>query len=817
MLLSSKRLLLLSFVIANSFGVMPYVAAESDIVHAITPIDQIVNEGQRQLIKIRICLNSISALIKKNPSYTKEQQDAIVKHLVQLDRGIIENLRNEKFIQVDLENAYLLLQMNNALIDHINQIMNTNFKGIGSFNMEELIKKATSSRSTLKPEEIFKRLLSNNKKLDELSKRALGLTWYNKVSRTVDDYLITPTQKYSLIRRGVLALGTLYFGSYLLWQMNPNYFGELLYYKEPRKNPDGTLVRDPEHKIIYDIVDKEELTPFQQKLHAIGAFYGKPSYRGLEPEKAEGKTGQLENFVGRYLEGHTVIGSTLFPILSLAYLSEFKQALYPKIKKQFEVTKNWLKGGAYLKEAERAAEKVEQVRFKDIFGQDEIKRYMQLIVDYLEDPETFDRLGLTPPKGILCIGDTRTGKTFMINALFGEINDMLKRTSQTGKFKLIKLDVLSIKVDGMETILRRVRQNAPCIVFIDEIDLLDLQRTGENRTLSEFLTAMGEAVGSKDSKKQVIIIAATNRPETLDHALRQPGRFGKELRFEYPNYEDRCHFIEARLQELSLTSDQFDIAKLAQLTENKSYEAINMFIKNGIIKARLRSEILTQAHLEETLDEDIYHIIPKYTKNVPTEEMSVLAAHFAAQALMISKIPNNISLAKVTIKQVMTELKEEVMGMHLYTDKHKKEQQRFEYGRIFTHHINDSINLNTREEKLSLCTMYLAGFIGEELLLGSCGYSCHADDDMASALHLAQSIAFEGLDITTMPKHIQKQKHDEALAIIDQCKNTAREQLTRHKAQLQAISDALLEHKTLDRDQVAAIIKEQENKAVIPA
>jgi len=70
------------------------------------------------------------------------------------------------------------------------------------------------------------------------------------------------------------------------------------------------------------------------------------------------------------------------------------------------------------------------VRFKDIFGQDEIKRYMQLIVDYLEDPETFDRLGLTPPKGILCIGDTRTGKTFTISALFGEINDMLKRTNQ---------------------------------------------------------------------------------------------------------------------------------------------------------------------------------------------------------------------------------------------------------------------------------------------------------------------------------------------------------------------------------------------------
>jgi len=234
-----------------------------------------------------------------------------------------------------------------------------------------------------------------------------------------------------------------------------------------------------------------------------------------------------------------------------------------------------------------------------------------------------------------------------------------------------------------------------------------------------------------------------------------------------------------------------------------------MFIKNAIIKARLEGEVLAQEHLENALDEDIYHIVPQYTKNIPIAELKVLAAHFAGQALLLSQSTSDINLAKVTIKQVMTELKEEVMGMHLYIDKHKKEQERFEYGRIFIHHKSDSINMNTPDEKLALCKMYLAGFIAEELILGACGYSCHADDDTANALSIAQSIAFEGLDMNTMPKRIQQEKYANAITILEQCKQSAREILTKHTKELQALADALLEYKTLDYEQVIMVIKNE--------
>ena len=806
---------------------------------AVTVLDKLVDEGQKQLKKIRVCLASISSIVKKNKNRPEETQKKIVKHFRELDQVIIESLTNEKFLEVDLITAYSLLQLNNIIINHINELIKSDFKDIDACNIKTLLEKATITKTGgLKPQQIYARLQSNNKKLDELVKKAQGLRWYNHISRGLDEWVVTPCQRYSIPRRVGIALGVTALAGLFFWQLYPKQCKELCDALSPKNEGGKTLFdkgigqpyrREQAHDLnkILILLNQEETNLFKTEGIEQGHTdqfnpAAKQNFDSIEARRKnatdeldDGYLRKGDQFLSEWKTDFSDIAKLMATLVAGGLLLEVRH-FYPEIKKKLDIWKNKFKGGVYMKEAERAAEKVETVRFDDIFGQNEIKRYLQLLVDYLEDPETFDRLGLTPPKGILCIGDTRTGKTFCVNALFGEINDMLERTGQAGKYKLFKLDVLRIKIDGMESILRKVKYSAPCIVFIDEIDLLDLQRTGENRTLSEFLTAMGDAVNSKDSKKQVILIAATNRPETLDIALRQPGRFGKEVRFEYPNYQDRFGFIKARLEELSLSSDAINIEKMTRYTENKSYEALNMLIKDAIIKARLRGEVLTQSILDEALDEDIYHIIPNYTKQVPLAEQNILAAHFAGQALVLTMLNNDVHLAKVTIKQVMTELKEEVMGMHLWTDeKTKQEQQRFEYGKIFTCHEKDSININTCDAKLKLCKMYLAGFIAEELLLGSCAYSCHAESDKLNALSLAQSIAFEGYDMKTMPKHIQNKKYDAVFAIIEQCKNEVRELLTQNKDTLNKLSEELLKHQTLDHLQVNEIV--QPTPQVAPA
>jgi len=740
--------------------------------------DKLIGECQKQLTKIRVCLAAITPILKKNGTYKKEFLEKIITHLQMVDSAL-EGFEKRKFTDTGAGLwIHQLMALNEGVIDHISQALQTNFKHIDSYDLNTLIIKAMGTKSAfLDPQTIADQLIRNNKKLEQLTKKAQGLHWYNHIFRAMDDWVITPCQKYHIPRRVVLATALLLAIETPWWE----------YYKTSHEATHKFFLGDS----VYD-----------------WTFGKHPTYVGgsLKWENTLGQFGRAKVALFEFATNASLTKVVGTAVGGLA-LVEGKH-LYPTVQKWATVLRNKLKGGVYHKEAERAAQKVDHVRFKDIFGQHEIKRYLQHLVDYLEDPESADRLGLTPPKGILFVGDTRTGKTFCVNALFGEINDMLERTGQADKYKMWNLDPRMIKREGMDNLLRAVKHTAPCIVFIDEIDLLYLQRAGANETLTEFLTAMGEAVNSNDSKKQVIVIAATNRPETLDVALRQPGRFGKELRFEYPNYEDRLTFIKNRLAELAFNVNDLDVAKLAQYTENKSYEALNMLIKNAIIKARLRGVLLNQEILDESLDEDIYHIIPNYTKQIPQHELDILAAHFAGQALAMHLMDNSVQLAKVTIKQVMTELKEEFMWTHLAdnSSEKKEQQQRFEYGKIFTCHAQDSINMNSQATKLKLCKMYVAGFMAEELLLGSCSYSCHAESDKQNALTLAQSIVFEGLDRKTMPKHVEAEKYDQALAIVEQCKKEVKELLSQNMDTLKRLSDALLEHKTLDHDQVKKIL-----------
>lgn len=474
---------------------------------------------------------------------------------------------------------------------------------------------------------------------------------------------------------------------------------------------------------------------------------------------------------------------------------------------------NRLRGGSNMREAQRLANHIEEVRFSDICGQHEVKRVFKFLVDYLQNPEPFDRLGLTPQKGYLCIGDTRTGKTFAVKALLGEIKAMLRATGRNDQFKFLELSATSInECGGIGIILKQIKSTgSPCIVFIDEIDLLYLQRTGKNDTLSEFLTCMSGALDPKDSKNQVIIIGATNRPENLDFALRQPGRFGIELRFEYPSKVDRINFIKHMINKLSLDETSFDIEGIANNTENKSYEALSMLINNAHLKARIDGSMLTQKYIDAVLDEDLRHIIPSHTKNIPDHEQEILAAHFAGQALALNLLNGTTKLSAVTIKQVKTDIKEEAMGMQLYV-LDKKDQKRFDYGKVFTSRPDDSVGINSREEKLNACKFYLAGFAAEEILLGSCGFGCHAEDDKGNALAFAQSIAFQGIDVSKLPDEIQVQKHKEALALVEECKKEISALLNKHKPLLKTLSEKLKEAKTLNAAQIRTITDEHLKK-----
>jgi cell division protease FtsH len=773
---------------------------------AVTIVDTMLDEARKQLSQTYSVLSGLSGMVSNNQLPAVHNRKEMLNNIKQMNQ-LIQTILQEKFVQTDLQSVDFLLRLNHSIMQHVLIAIRKGFKTLPPYDPTSVITRAPAR--TPDPERLYAQIEKSKKLVEEFTKEAdhAGLRWYNHLYRSIDKWVIHPCQKYSIPQRTALAAATAGGIMWAWWRMSA---------------PTGlTPAQERAAMGQYnnpgdaEINANEGRVPGSWEQHCpriIQDFYGpRPLETGFGAILNQGRLhtfGKLEANVASLLRGQAPIGHYLIAASIGGIGLEWKDHFGPWMTEKLSVITNKLKGGAYLREAQKAAHEVDDVSFKDLVGLDHVKREFSILVDYLQNPEPYDRLGLTPPKGILLIGDSRTGKTFSVKALWGEITQMYKKLGTKNEFSFFDLDASDIDQHGIGYLLSLIKNAAPCVVFIDEIDLLDLQRKGKNKILSEFLTYMSGTMDTKDPKNQVVIIAATNRPENLDEALRQPGRFGKELRFEFPSYAERQLYLRRKLDKLSLSLDKFNIEMLAEQTEGKSYEALNILINKAVLKARIHNQIVTQEHIEQTLDEELRHVVNIECKDIPAHERQLLATHFAGHALTLHLLDMHTKLAKVTIKQVMTDIKEVSMGMHLYYPKEKDEnKKRFEYGKIFTHHHGDSININTRQEKLALIKYHLSGIIAEEIISGSCGYSVHAQD-MEHALALAESLAFEGLEMKNLPKHIQKERFDEAFAILAQCKKEVTKLLTQHRDKLELIIAALQDRETLTAQDMREIMAE---------
>lgn len=748
----------------------------------VTILDSFIDEAKKQTDQLYTILSGLSAMINDNQVQGIRDKKEVLNNIKAMNY-LLQNIQREKFVNSDGSTVYFLLKLNDAFITHLFAAVKTGFTTVKPFDPAPLVKRSFSHKVT--PHDIKYLLEKNKRQLALLTKETdkAGLRWYNKAYRVFDKKIVDPFAQYNVLPRFAMTSAVLASSTYIWWRFGNKSF----------KKTCPTFIHDK--------------------------FFGEPPKTNklgyIENENELKLLGRIEYTLAELGHGFLPIGAgiTFFAINALKReWGDDENGLKAWLKKKISIVTNKLKGGAYLKKAQKAAEIIDEVTFNDLVGLEQIKEAFQLLVNYLENPESYDRLGLTPPKGILLVGETRTGKSYSVKALFGEIKRMLKRHNRKDEFKFIELNASEINQHGIQKLLNLIKHCAPCIVFIDEIDLLDLQRKGQNQRLSELLTCMSGTLDSKDPKNQVIIIGATNMPENLDWALRQFGRFGQEHRFEYPTFADRRAFLLRKLEKLSLNPEYFNIDKLARETEGKSYEALNILINNALLKARIHGQMLTQEFIEATLDGELRHIILGETKDIPEYQNRMLASHFAGHALVLTLSNIQTKLSKVTIKQVMTDIKEELMGIHLFQGKKHHEddkQKRFEYGNVFTHHEHDVIpNLHTYEETIALCKFHLAGIAAEKLLLGSCSYSCHKEDKNR-ALTLAQSIAFEGLDVTRLSKEEQKQRQAAALKILEQCEQEVTQMLQTNRDLLATIADDLYEKKTLTSESVQEIVQQR--------
>ncbi len=766
----------------------------------VNVLDNFTGQALKQSEVIHNSLSEMSAMINDNqvPSIVGKKRKKTLHEIKEINQFIQGLLQTKSFsVSPTPATTLFLIQCNRALMVHILDALSENFKDFSLENFLALASTVTRSPKKVSSnipveQQLYQELALNEQLLKEFSQKTdqVGLAWWNIWYRNVDKYLIDPCKRYKIPRHTITASLFSAWYVYFAWQLGDN-LPKFLQLPQSFKNAEW----------FKKFMGKK---PYIEQIPGMGGE--------IPAEKAEGFINGLDFIIALLKKNFLPIGSVLTAACAYRATTEWKR-FKPIFNEKLSILVNRLKGGSYLKKANKLQGIIEEVYFDDLVGASHVKDFYKNLIAYLENPEVCDRLGISPPKGCLLIGDTRTGKSYSVRALFTELNQMLERDNRKDEFKFFELSASDINTEGIGYLLSVIKSCAPCIVFIDEIDLLDLQRRGKNSMLSEFLTCMSGALSSGDSKNQVIIIAATNRPENLDEALRTPGRFGKELRFEYPSFEDRKEFITKQLNKLSLDLGSFDIDKLTRETEGKAYEALKLLINQSILKARIHNEMLTQRHLEETLNETIRNVIEENFKEIPLHEKELLSIHFAGHALALMLLDIHTKFASVTIKPVMMQIKEEFMGAHLWQDGNGDDddkQKRIGYGEIFTHHNHDTINIMSKAEKLDLCKYYLAGIAAEEVILGSCSFSCHTQDK-EKALTLIKSLVFEGHDIKKLPEHIQNQLYDKAFELLNKCKQETISLLTLHKETLLTVAQTLQKRNMLNRNDVKHIIDQANN------
>ena len=290
----------------------------------------------------------------------------------------------------------------------------------------------------------------------------------------------------------------------------------------------------------------------------------------------------------------------------------------------------------------------EGIRFSDVAGEDEAKENLTEVVNYLHDPSKYQEIGASMPKGILLVGPPGTGKTMLAKAVAGEAN--VPFFSMSGS-EFVEMFV-GMGASKVRDLFKQAKEKAPCIVFIDEIDAIGQKRSGgqyggndeREQTLNQLLTEMDGFEGNNG----VIILAATNRPESLDPALTRPGRFDRRVPVELPDLKGREAILQVHAKKIKVAED-VDFNKIARMASGASGAELANIVNEAALRAvRDGRHFATQADLEESIEV----VIAGYQKKnaiMTDEEKKIVSYHEIGHALVAAMQTHSAPVQKITI------------------------------------------------------------------------------------------------------------------------------------------------------------------------
>lgn len=452
------------------------------------------------------------------------------------------------------------------------------------------------------------------------------------------------------------------------------------------------------------------------------------------------------------------------------------------------------------------------IKFDDVAGVDEAKAELQEVVEFLKDPSRYTRIGAKIPKGVLLVGAPGTGKTLLAKAVAGEAGVPFFSISGSEFIELF----VGVGAARVRDLFEQAKQQAPCIVFIDELDALGKSRGGNGsfvggndereQTLNQLLTEMD----GFDANSGVIILAATNRPDVLDPALRRPGRFDRQIVVDRPDKIGREAILKVHVKNVKL-SDEVDLEKIAARTPGfAGADLANLVNEAALLAARKHREAVTMADFNEAIDRVIAGL-EKKSRLLSEIEKKTVAYHEVGHALVGSLMPGAGNVEKISVVP-------RGVGALGYTVQ-LPEEDRF---------------LMMEDEIRGRIATLLGGRSAEELIFGK--VSTGAGDDIQKATDLAErSVTLYGMSKDLGPIAFEKSQPQflegwqnprrsvspkvaeeidrEVKEIVDGAHRMALFILQTNQALLEEIAEILLQKEILE----GAELREQLNRAIAPA
>ena len=443
--------------------------------------------------------------------------------------------------------------------------------------------------------------------------------------------------------------------------------------------------------------------------------------------------------------------------------------------------------------------------FADVAGQDEAKEALMELVDFLHNPGKYKNIGANMPKGALLVGPPGTGKTLLAKAVAGEAKVPFFSISGSEFVEMF----VGMGAARVRDLFKQAQEKAPCIVFIDEIDAIGKRRDsgqfGGNDEREQTLNQLLSEMDGFDGSKGVVILAATNRPESLDKALLRPGRFDRRIPVELPDLQGREAILRVHARDVKM-ADNIDYKALARATAGASGAELANIVNEGALRAvKLQRQVVEQADLEESIEV----VIAGYQRKgavISPEEKKVIAYHEIGHALVAAMQKNSAPVHKITIIPRTNG----ALGYTMQIDE------------------NDSV-LMKKETLFNKIVTITGGRSAEELVFGS--ITSGAANDIEQATRIARSMVTRlGMteEFDMMATEVVTNQYlggdtslacsqetaglidAKVLAIIKEAHEKARQILSENRHKLDVLANFLLEKETITGDEFMALLRREE-------